>query len=449
MHGFPLEVSKRLLNNLIGKLRPTDRFNVLLFAGVSNLLSESSLSVNDENINRALQFIDKEQGSGGTELLPALEKALNLKKTEGYARSFIIATDGYVDVEKEAFDLIRNNLNKASFFPFGIGTSVNRYLIEGMAHAGMGQPFVVTGENEALKAAEKFNNYILSPVMTHISVDFDGIDVYDVEPLSIPDVFAERPVIVFGKYRGKPAGSILLKGENAHGTVVMKQAFTANRESASTSALQYLWARERIRTLADYSSVQPEANKDRIVELGLKYNLLTPFTSFLAIDNQIRNNGQSTTVQQPLPLPEGVSDMAVGYATGCVSAPVLKYTAHEARSEAKTITMDEADGDFSEVLPQYYGGDAALQQFISKQLNYPAAAIKAKIGGTVQLLIEIDEHGNVKVINVAKKIGYGCDEEAIRIIKLTSGKWLPGSKNGKSHKMQITIPVEFITSQAK
>ncbi|NJK98564.1 MAG: VWA domain-containing protein [Bacteroidales bacterium] len=87
MNGFPLEISKKLMRNLLSKLRPVDKFNVILFAGCSNLLSEYSLSVSEENIQKAIHLIDQQQGGGGTELLPALQKALALKGVEGYARS--------------------------------------------------------------------------------------------------------------------------------------------------------------------------------------------------------------------------------------------------------------------------------------------------------------------------------------------------------------------------
>ncbi len=126
MHGFPLDISKQLLRNLIGGLRPSDRFNVLLFAGSSSVLSDESLPATDGNIAKAVQTIDNQKGGGGTELLPALKRALGLKRAGGYARTVVIVTDGYVSVEEEAFDLIRENLGNTNMFAFGIGTSVNR-----------------------------------------------------------------------------------------------------------------------------------------------------------------------------------------------------------------------------------------------------------------------------------------------------------------------------------
>jgi len=313
MHGFPLEISKKLLKDLIGNLRTEDRFNVLLFAGSATVMAEKSLPATSENLRRAIDVIDRQRGGGGTQLLPALKKALSMSGTEGYSRNIVIATDGYVSVEEEAFDLIRNRLGDANMFAFGIGSSVNRHLIEGMARVGMGEPFIITRPEEALEKAEKFRDLIQSPVLTNIEIDFGKFHAFDVEPPSIPDILADRPVIVFGKYRGRPKGAINIQGITGELPYKGKIDVTATKPCDSNSALRYLWARHRIALLADYNRLSP--NDERVKEvtnLGLTYNLLTDYTSFIAVDSQKRNDGQATTVKQPLPLPQGVSDYAVG-----------------------------------------------------------------------------------------------------------------------------------------
>jgi Ca-activated chloride channel family protein len=330
MHGFPLDISKTLLRDLISNLRSTDTFNVLLFAGGSSIMAEHSLPATRKNIERAIRIIDNEQGGGGTELLPALKRALNLPKTEGVSRTIVIATDGYVDVEFEAFDLIRNNLNQANMFTFGIGKGINRFLVEGMARVGQGEPFVVTESKEAAGKAAKFRKYIQTPVLTGINCDFDVFNVYDVEPISIPDVLAERPVIVFGKWKGQPTGTITLRGYSGEGRYERTFTISDVHPLETNAALRYLWARKRIEILGDYNTLlqenysrqqptnqqakqQDEERIKEITRLGLAYNLLTKYTSFVAIDQQIRNKeGNLETVKQPLPLPQGVSNYAVG-----------------------------------------------------------------------------------------------------------------------------------------
>ncbi|MFP4061001.1 MAG: VIT domain-containing protein, partial [Bacteroidales bacterium] len=296
MHGFPLSVSKEMMRTLLSGLKPMDRFNVLLFAGNSSVLSKESLPATPQNIEYAMEHINSRSGSGGTELIHALRRAFDLKSTENYSRSFVILTDGYVTVEKEAFDLIRQNLNNANFYPFGIGTSVNRYIIEGMARVGKTEPIVVTAKEEAEKAAIAFREYIKYPVLSRIKYSFEEFDAYDTEPFTVQDVLAERPVLLFGKYKGYPRGNITITGITGKGTF-KKTIPVCNSETGKNKALQYLWARERIRLLGDYARVDHDEDlKNEILELGINYNLLTDYTSFVAIDSEVRNKtGTQTT----------------------------------------------------------------------------------------------------------------------------------------------------------
>jgi len=139
MNGFPIETSKALFRNLLGRLRPGDSFNVLFFAGGAWVLSPTSLPATEANRDRALAEIERQHGGGGTELLPALRQAFDLPRARtDVSRTIVIASDGYVNVEREAFALVRSRLGDANVFAFGIGTSVNRHLIEGLAGAGKG-----------------------------------------------------------------------------------------------------------------------------------------------------------------------------------------------------------------------------------------------------------------------------------------------------------------------
>ncbi len=314
MHGFPLEISKRLLGDLLGGLRPVDRFNVVLFSGSSSVLSEGSLEVTEERLAKALGMIKRQEGAGGTELLPALERALAFPRVEGASRTVILVTDGYVRVEKEVFEFVRKNLGEANVFAFGIGSAVNRYLMEGVARAGMGEVFIVTDEAQAGETAERFRQYVASPLLTGVTVDFGDFGAYDVEPPNIPDLLASRPLMVFGKWRGEPEGTIRISGKTGEGEYAAQVDVSKATLSESHNALAYLWARHRIGLLADGARFIHEDEQVReITQLGLRYNLLTAHTSFVAEDAVVRLvDGVSTKVVQPLPLPMGVSGFALG-----------------------------------------------------------------------------------------------------------------------------------------
>jgi Ca-activated chloride channel family protein len=276
-----------------------------------------------------------------------MKRALSLKKPEHYARTIVIATDGYVTVEEEVFDLIRNNLGSANMFPFGIGSSVNRHIIEGMAHVGMGEPFVIMKPDEADAKAARFRAMIASPVLTQVKVDFNGFDAYDVEPLAVPDVLAERPVIVFGKWRGTAQGTITLKGISGDGNHTESIHVGRITPSQSNSALRYLWARHRITILSDYNKLRIDDRRIKeVTDLGLTYNLLTAYTSFVAVDSAVGNTeGKPTTIKQPLPMPHGVSDYAVGSAMQMSYAP--SPMAMTARKEARAAREYETLKTFS------------------------------------------------------------------------------------------------------
>ncbi len=313
MDGFPLNTAKRLLRDLIGQLRPSDLFNVVLFAGDSAALSAKSLRADQQNISKAIRLIEQQRGGGGTELLAAVKQAMSLPREADVSRSVVLVTDGYISGEKGVFDYIRDNLNQCNVFSFGIGSSVNRYLIEGVAKAGMGEPFVVTTEAEAPAVAAKFREYIQTPLLTDIQVRPIGFDIYDVNPARLPDLFAQRPVILFGKWRGPVGGTLELRGRTGQGDYVTSVDVAGAQPDEANRALRYLWARSRIAELSDYGFGDLDADRIRdITSLGLKYNLLTQYTSFIAVREKISNNqGPAQDVEQPLPLPLGVSDLAV------------------------------------------------------------------------------------------------------------------------------------------
>ena len=315
MRGFPLTASKGMMRNLLGQLRSEDRFNVVLFAGAAAVLSnDRSLSATQENLDQAWAFIDGQRGGGGTELLVGLNRAFGLPLAgEGYARIVTVLTDGKVDFEAAAFKLVRQRLGQASLFAFGIGSSVNRFLIEGLARAGQGEPFVVLEEGQAPDEAARFQTYISSPILTQVEAGFEGFDAYEVEPAFVPDMLADRPIIVFGKWRGAAAGTVLLGGRTGDQAYSAQFDVSTFQVKSTNRALRYLWARHRIDQLSDDEQASYSADlRSQITQLGLDYNLLTKYTSFVAIDRRIRNGDGLETVSVPLPLPEGVEDSAVG-----------------------------------------------------------------------------------------------------------------------------------------
>ena len=318
MNGFPLDTAKKLMDDLATVLQPSDTFNIVVFADGSETFSRASVPATPPNLVRARQFIGQKKGGGGTQLLAALKRAVAIPRPGDVSRSIVLVTDGYIEAESDVFDYVRAQLDAVNFFAFGIGSSVNRFLIEGVARAGLGEPFIVTDPSEAPEAAARLRRYIDTPVLTGIDVTFNGLDAYDVEPKKVPDLFASRPIVVFGKWRGSAAGSIEISGKTGRGPYQRSIPVSAANADARHGALRQLWARTRIADLSDFGPRVP--GDERIAEitsLGLTYHLLTRYTSFIAVQEIVRRTTEDAEeVDQPLPLPAGVSDLAVGVTNG-------------------------------------------------------------------------------------------------------------------------------------
>lgn len=422
MHGFPIDTAKIVMNGLLDGMGANDRFNILCFSGGNQVLAFESLPTTPDNIARAKTFMDGMRGGGGTEILGALTQALAMPTADDYARTFVAVTDGYVSVEPQVFRTIRDNLGKANFFAFGIGSSVNRHLIEGMARMGLGEPFIVMHGDDAVEKANKFKTYIDSPALTDIKVRYDGFEAFDVEPASPPDLFASRPILVFGKYKGKAKGSITVTGTSGAGAFSQKLDVSKSEPTAKNQALRYLWARHRIATLSDYQTYERgDSRVEEITQLGLDHHLMTAYTSFVAVDQTVRNpSGDNVQVKQPLPLPDGVSDLAVAPAappmpTGGMRtrsydmpamAPESKKDSEEPRREPTKLKQPTTPVSAVRIAsvnvlsgPRSQADVDVAVRAMASRLASCATEAGATAGSTITLELTIAEDGKVSARN--------------------------------------------------
>ncbi|MDE6748267.1 MAG: VIT and VWA domain-containing protein [Lachnospiraceae bacterium] len=328
MSGFPLSTAKKLINNLVSGLRETDTFNLILFSGTSYKMANHSVPATEENIKKAVKMISEQQGAGGTEIAEALEDALSTPADKDVARNIVIISDGYVYGEAEVFGIVNENMDKAEFFSFGIGRAVNRRLIEGIATIGQGEPFIVTEEEEADEIAEKFRTYIQSPILTDIKVSFEGFDAYDVEPAILPTLYANKPIVLLGKWHGEATGTINISGMTGGGAY-SQSISVADAIAGENDVLGYLWARKRVERLTDYGAGGDNPDvQEEVTQIGLNYSMITPYTSFIAVLDVVRNpDGESTDVNQPQHLPLEVSNLAVGFRIGSEPEEVILFAA--------------------------------------------------------------------------------------------------------------------------
>jgi len=315
MEGFPINLAKKLFRDLIGSLRPTDTFNVVLFAGDNEVLSPKPLAATKGNLEKAISLLSARNGGGGTELNAGLRIALALPVGKDVSRSLVLITDGYITAESDVFEVIRNGAKGTNVFPLGVGSSVNRHLIEGLAHIAGNDSFIVTNSSETKDAVDRFRAAISSPVLTGVTVTSGNFKTSELQPRKLPDLFANRPLTLIGKWEGEPKGRITLSGITGEGKTFEKTFEVSEvAKDMRNPSLPTLWARETVRSLSDYAELtgKPEVIAE-VTEIGLKYELLTPYTSFLAVDDLPRETAEApVVVKQAQPLPAGVSHGAVG-----------------------------------------------------------------------------------------------------------------------------------------
>jgi Ca-activated chloride channel family protein len=318
MNGFPIEKAKETMKLALDGLYPQDTFNLITFAGDTHILFERPVPATPENLKKAQDFLSSRTGSGGTEMMKAIRAALDPSDAQNHVRIVCFMTDGYVGNDMEIIGEIQKHQN-ARVFAFGIGSSVNRYLLDKMAEEGRGEVEYVSLNDDGSRAARRFHERVRNPLLTDISVDWSGLPVADVYPKRIPDLFGAKPLILTGRYTGHASGTIRLRGKMSGREVVREIPVNLPDADSNHDVLATLWARTRIDDLMskDYKGAQQGAMQDglkqTITQLGLEYRLMTQFTSFVAVEEVVvTDGGQPRRVEVPVELPEGVNNNAIG-----------------------------------------------------------------------------------------------------------------------------------------
>ena len=311
MSGFPIEKAKEAMRLSLDGLYPDDTFNLITFAGDTHILFEKPVPATQANMDAAQSFLADQYGGGGTEMMKAIKAALAPSDAADHLRIVCFMTDGEVGNDDEIIAEVQKHPN-ARVFSFGIGSSVNRSLLDKIALEGRGESTYVALKDDGSKAAKKFYERVRTPLLTDLSIDWNGMPVADIYPGRLTDLFTAKPVILHGRYTKAATGTIKLKGRVAG--MPYERVINVNLpdSEAANDVLSTLWARTRIDDLSSDRLKAPDAAKgaaiDRqLTDLGLEFGLLTSFTSFVAVEDRVVNqNGKPVTVQVPVELPDGM-----------------------------------------------------------------------------------------------------------------------------------------------
>jgi len=323
MSGFPLETAKELALRCLEGMNPDDTFQIFSFASGNRLHFDRPRRNNPGNVALGRAIINGIQGGGGTEMLEALRKVLEFPKDPERMRIVLFMTDGYIGNDPQILAFVKEHLNGSRIFPLGVGSSPNRYLLEELAVLGKGAvQYVRQGEKQAKveKLIERFYDRISRPVLTDLTVDWNGLDVLDAAPGAMQDLFAGQPVFLHARYRKSGAGSVLLKGKLLGKPWKMQVKADLPEREAGNAAMGPLWARARIAELGRAAAGREDArSKERITALGLEHNLVTQYTSFVAVDRSTAVAGKALLVPVESELPEGTR--YEGFFGGGAAAP--------------------------------------------------------------------------------------------------------------------------------
>lgn len=312
--GWPIKKAKETMAYCLRNLNPGDTFQLIGFNTEIFPCFPAPVPATRENIERALKWLEPIEGSGGTDILKSVDYALRIPRDPGRLRIVCYMTDGYVGNDMQIIQHIGRHRGEARMFPFGIGNSVNRFLIEGMAREGKGAAEYVLLNEDGRDHAARFYRRIASPLLLDVDVEWSNLPVAEVYPRHIPDVFTARPIILKGRYTHPGEGVIRITGLLRGKPWVRTLRVVFPEDDRDGSAIAALWAREKIEDLQsqDWMGAQtgnPRADiKEAIVRVALEHRLMTQYTSFVAVEQQVVNvGGKQRTIDVPIEMPEGVS----------------------------------------------------------------------------------------------------------------------------------------------
>lgn len=305
MRGVPMDASKDVIRRSLDTLRPDDKFNIVYFASGNGQVFDEPAPNTPENIEKAKEFLKKTRAGGGTKMLEGLQRALDAEHDPACLQMYVFLTDGMIGGEAEIHRLCKEYSDRARFFAFGIHSSPNRHLIDGIGEHGRGKVhYCYTNRDKQMgkRAAKAFYSMIDSPVLCDIDIDWNGLPVKDVYG-DANDLFAGQPIQLTGRYEGSSEGTIYINGRVGANYITIPVHVTLPAREERHECLGAVWARTRISHLEKGLL----SNPDDITNLAVEFNLMSKFTSFVAVDeSRIVGDGTPLKVMQPVELPEGM-----------------------------------------------------------------------------------------------------------------------------------------------
>jgi len=282
MAGASMEQAKAALKLALARLGPGDRFNVIRFNHRTDGLFQEAREASPQHLALAERYVDALRADGGTEILPALVRALDGGEHPGRVRQVIFLTDGSVGNEERLFAAIRERLGDSRLFTIGIGSAPNSHFMREASRLGrgtftyIGDPREVQGKMTALFAK------LEAPALADLRLELPGAGDAEILPAPLPDLYAGEPVVVALRTKVPPTRAVLRGrvGDTAWETEVPLH------DAAAGSGLAVHWARAKIAGLLDARRAgAPDADvRHAVIDVALRHHLVSAYTSLVAVD---------------------------------------------------------------------------------------------------------------------------------------------------------------------
>ena len=403
-------------NSFSKGLYPGDKVNIQHFGNENIQLSDTSQFCTKDMVSRAHVFFNRVQETEGLEPIALIDRLTNIlsqpQSGSMSARTIIILSNGFVDAGPDIFEQVKMQLTDANIFAIATGNESNERFFDAISRLTMSEPMALKGNLESME--QQSNNIVRmlqNPALTKLKVGFDGFNAIELEPASYPDLYSERPVMIFGKFKGKAKGRIVITGMMGDKSFAKTLEISSIKQTVSNTALPYLWAKQRIALLIDYNVYERTSQRvNEITKLGKRYGVQTPYTAFGVLGNELGKNKVIPAIMyQPL-------NLAIGGTLVTSSSGMQLARTNEVEVEAACNYQDAGAHDeeglisVGSVMTEKVMDNTILdvykntvEQQLSSMLACYAEALPKffHLQGTIQILVIYDEDGNITEISMA------------------------------------------------
>lgn len=323
MHGQPMDASKAYMRYALKNLRRTDKFRIIRFSDQASEYTTEPQEATDANVEEAIAYVNGLNGYGGTEMTSGIKQALDAPVPDDTVRLVTFLTDGYIGNEYQIIRLVGDKIDGARLFAMGVGSGVNRYLLDEMGRMGRGFTKYLDPTKDVDAQAHELARRLQTPVLTDIEVDWGELEAKELTPEKIPDLFAGQSVRVMGRYQKPGTYTIHVRGTSGTRQVDIPVEVTLPDKASDGKAVELTWARrtikeymhtlttpERLRT----TELTDEQIEEIVTQMGLDYSLVTQWTSFVAVSEKVVNPNPANAANGQVPenQVDGVGKKAYG-----------------------------------------------------------------------------------------------------------------------------------------